>query len=1163
MNRKGDFSLMYEIVGLIIFAITSLIWFGGVESIIGGLTGDKAITAFNQLTGAIKSQCVAGADANPVTLTGLNLKSYGDTFIVTQLFIRPGMDADTMGFVQPAMRKCVGANCLCLLELNELEGNWQMCTTSDWDSYNFAVGGILGAPGCPFWYYAPPGIIDMSMQNLMDLLQLDVFQVAISALPWFNSDDPSEHFSYPAPELWGGCSNAKPVNLSITSFSDVHANFDCDSLSGLSLINYFDVNPLSELNAKVKINELPLSNINPFIEPTINSVPAKVDLIINDYFSNSVSYQYNHYLNSLKPFVDINGKQSLINNLKQSFASAISDVAGDHVNECVDLMIGNITDSFNDVYFIHDVISGSGSDSQMVYSNFEVNVSFTPKDLPDNIDGFNLSFVVKGDGLLKVSVSNCSEVITVNDDDWINVKVDFNPECIGEGVINFKEVNNDLEHVINIKLSDDDLPINTLLFNGVDSNSINDLLINITFDRKKSNELVDYAFSALVNKLIDESFINANDGAITSRQVYSDEVVNYLNSIDLTDYPSEINNLYEAGFNDYFSNLLTEKVYDTVNDECSQVNFPSRDIKFNAYDQVINNVVNGIDSYLLSKIGHPNLDVSFSHVNNIDDLNFSPISYYFDSFSRSFAEQQLPYIKKALSDCLEANDITDVDVDSYDVKLVDDYSSIISESLINHYDNDDLINALELSNNYVNLDSLPSSFSFDDNFNDFLLNNFKQDGEELLNSFSSLINNRILEVSDYLFNAVNKVVQTKWSDRPVFEVDCWPKVGGGYFQGYPAVNDLLGWRKYTSVSRLSPFLIGFELDLANRLIPWNAIVKKGFKKVDESFSMYTYVDVGSNNLAEDLHSATPSVETNFYMNSIVGTEKVDFATAQMYIDDGLITDASGNVMSRADLIPFSDLIGKFILFDNDFSSTNLLSGMGTASAAAAVAAKQGTKIAVKKAFKDVLKVWLKKALIKGLILTAVAIPQIAINMWKNTILTSFNADEVIYSSGGIRTFNPDLVEVRSCVRMDELGCAPSTTVWVNESFYCNTDLYVRRLVNPNTWFNYLKGNDACAFADDPSHTPTGVTYKDTLSVCYKLSCDTTGPVDSSNGDRYHVFQYWVGANTDPAGVLGKRLGSIDALRVYNASRLGSQFNNVIMLEVMGGNVSSKMPASIV
>ena len=77
---------------------------------------------------------------------------------------------------------------------------------------------------------------------------------------------------------------------------------------------------------------------------------------------------------------------------------------------------------------------------------------------------------------------------------------------------------------------------------------------------------------------------------------------------------------------------------------------------------------------------------------------------------------------------------------------------------------------------------------------------------------------------------------------------------------------------------------------------------------------------------------------------------------------------------------------------------------------------------------------------------------------------------------------------------------------------------MRNIGDISTWLRLILDSDQCinsygsrTTCSSGELTQDGVCYKDTFSACYKLTC-------ASESDKRRVFQYWIGAPMDPAGM---------------------------------------------
>lgn len=1294
--RKAQFQVMYEVIGLIVFGITALIWFGGIESIVGGFTGSTAVNSFNKITTAIKNQCMTNTST---MLSGLDLDVFGSTYIMTQLSI-PGSfrnDPETMGFIPAQMRKCVDANCLCLMELNEDEGNWQMCTTSDWDTYNFEFGSRFGAPGCPFWYYAPPDVITQSVQTVFDILELSGLDLIMGFVN--DPNDAEEKYSYPAPENWGGCSYANEANLAISNFKMKSAELDCanivtpiktmfDATKQSILDNFnneFNKDFIKDAESTQYYNNLVDTSL---IKPSVNSLKTEV---INDY-TNKIDDQlitgYENILTTALESIDFSG----LNTYCAGYSSIIAD-------------------SITNNYLNKNIISQEGASEIILNTGSIAVINFDSLKKPANLDSLNVSINAKAqtigydvicdsteiacsydgttltctDGMgcamvgqtiicnkntltdpsddvfctilrtipsLNVKLNNCVNNILLNSTEKTTYTTQFRPTCL-------YQTNNELTVTESHNSEFYSAIINIGNYpSAADFNLIESELtpsVNVTFnDKILNNQVTDYALNKLSESLINQGLkdsgqslsctltdsltcpdfsctisniitcgetktvctkeesgyncggaelINCNEnsllcdgGCTLEKQLdcdnnlctygldgiecsdgvlcritpfsctdyynlddYQAEVSTYLTGISFSSVPARMYDNTSFYYNDYFNNFIELTPYITSGDTCIPA-FNIRSEILNSYeplkDHLFNNLTRSFNN-LLS--GTEVIDKTLKTTG----LDYAPeyqLNLATEPFAESMANELINYLP---STCSEADKTI----------VTNAIKDIISESLDNK--NSELTLALHLENN--GLSNLPDELIFYDYYADKI----SETSTKTANDFLTYQQPRIIlgstEIADLISEKVNIRVTASVEPTSVSEVPCWlstaktstkddsyvSKDGNLYFPAYPNVNDVLAWQQYTSVSRLSPQLMAL-----------------GLKAVSGVLTLTTKYLVNQLQFVDETVSATERAEGVAEFNENLNYQKANknywttaqtTVTAQEASSFGTTTDAYssfvqdlklGNVDIWAVLPSANAMTDASIILDSDYSG---ITGYSFTSVA---------KKIFNKASREVIELQIKTFLknnAKTLVLLAVTVAvNVAVNVWRNTLITNLNEVVVRYADGGIRTFNPEVINVKSCVRMDELGCGSSDAIWVNESFRCQTDIYVRRLAKPETWVAFLKEADRCQNAQvdlekkvydlsGATGTAPSVFKRDTMTACYEVSC----VVNTADPDRYHVFQYWVGASGDPAGLLGTRYGQIDGLKIYNATAPGKAWNNKIMLEVVGGNETAKIPASIV
>ncbi len=394
---KAQFSLFYEIIGLIIFGIVSLIWFTGIESMIGSVFQDKAMTTFNTLVGGIKSSC----NGENATLFNLDLNVYGHTYIITQLKIPKEFiqDPETMGMLQPQMRKCVGSTCLCLMDLKELEGNWQMCITTDFDSWNYILGSYAGPPGCPFWYYAPPSMVSQALQGMLDIIQ-EGGTGLISSI-FLPSVDLTEKYSFPAPEVWGGCAKADESNILVSSYKNVVGKFNCQkvNLDTKKFSDYFDdYSILLGQFSSIDFDTSVINNdaVNGISSHFLEIASQKIGNVIRDDLEDDYKTLVKYNL-GISDIEDECVKNSIINNIHKAYDNQIIEGDGQQFTK--------------ELYFPKDAIDRIGVD---ITSN--VKTKFTlgtcTYDVPEGESHFVLP-------------ASCisSQEINFNSDNLVNYKI--------------------------------------------------------------------------------------------------------------------------------------------------------------------------------------------------------------------------------------------------------------------------------------------------------------------------------------------------------------------------------------------------------------------------------------------------------------------------------------------------------------------------------------------------------------------------------------------------------------------------------------------------------------------------------------------------------------------------------------------------------------------
>jgi len=1533
MNRRAQYSLLYEVVGLIIFATVTLIWFGGIESILGGLTEDNAITSFNTLTSAIRDQCIGlgapGRDQGGVTLTGLDIKAPSSTFIISQLTIPEELSDDplTMGFVQPQMRKCVGANCLCLLQLNEREGNWQMCMTSDFDSSNLYFGNDLGPPGCPFWYYAPPNIVDQAIQSMMDLLQLQVFDLLIAAI-W--TMDPDEHYVFPTPELFGGCSYATKENLKISNFDHTEYHIDCSVLAGVGATPYYlkdyFVDPkdttlasfMGNVNGNFFTVTLGQQHLSTLIQDSlVDSFVSKVPDKINNKFVNSMgSVIEDDYSQTILDKIsdgvttDFNldlstGLAAIIDSVLNNF-DPVKTLAQPDIDECVNSMINSLDNSLPTVYHEVNIDTPTiGLDSVALSEGAKGKVSFQLDKLPENLDEVSLLLLTKGsrevtcptgvqygpEGIIcpsgylcldengvigcynasiipsiKVDAGTCSETVIVDDVSLEEYAFDFEPICFQEGnnEIEFYEShNNDLYEIEVATTTQDNPDYSSSIYDPFFEswNPSDEWLINVTIDETIVNDqLLNYAFNKLVTDTIYRSFnqvcdysypdpvaigfqsygadqgigsyvhlfvgdddlalgdrginlvvLNADGTVVESKSFemyvwddtetpnvneidagcptlstnlgtylnsltpgqivmmgvrddasvcmsygtakaaiqalgselinnlgyadswgmiavvgdgmkvedlkdgapavgsansnfclspdsYTSDVYGALSNLDFTNLLTTSKNTFTTYYNSYFSTLLDTQIFRKnfnpcvsgatgcvrvtgtapnfveTGEYCSDVGGTCKKVSCEEAFDVEGSIMSSLqtvrdeliedagNSFEFIVAGLTGLDVTFPEVTDFNTVY--DFSGSIPGFSEALAQEQLPYLRNTLVQCLSAklaidNNSVLAALNPVENVLKTSYQAPLEAYLTNtNQELSDSFNAINTQYQSNLRTLMPDEFVFHDDFSDLIEETGEYVSQQLVSYHFSNVNSQVGVVSEEIDDAIEARLTTAYTacaagDYPCTsgtcqtgpkagdgcsndidccppppEVDCWPKTTGGYFKSYPYVNDLLAWRKYTSVSRIQPMLAGFAVQGVGQVANWAVgkisqyFVSRTLRSAQQQYtramaagesggglyfdseSFRVNADAGKAQTIRDLNTQrlTKMEDLDSIGSTSAGLDPDVWDVEELSTygdvfnfmkDNGYTLDSTNpELMFLADLDPkplqqmFSidsdiDLItrhlsnvryrsptGGFFMMPQGTSNTVLSSVTGNffkhvARRVLGIAADT----AIDKSIEEIIKQTARKLFLQTMATLVVQTAiNFGINFWKQTIITSLSAEEVIYADGGIRTFDPQIVNVRSCVRMDELGCNPTDAVWVNESVYCQTDLYVRRIANPNTWINYLKGNDKCAntIVEGEScrdATPEGYLEceRDTFSACYKLSCK----VPTNINDRYHVFQYWVGSSGDPSNMMGTGFGTMQGLRVYNATHSEQQWHHQIMLEVIGVNETAAIPSTVV
>ncbi len=1119
MSRRAEFSLIYEIIGLVIFSITALVWFGGVESMVGGLTTSRPIRSFNALTTAISNVCTNG-ETNFVE--DLDLNTPGSTFLITQLRIPEDLTNDplTIGSIQPSMRKCVGANCLCLVELNELDGNWQMCATSDFDSSNIGFGGITGPPGCPFWYYAPPRMIDLALQGLIDMLDWDYATIFLGY--FFDNPDPTEKYSFPAPELWGGCVGAKDSALDISSFSK-KAQLDCSKISK-PLTDFYDTNPLSGF---INFLTYDFSDFSSFISGVVKGfsvsslikdfIVSDVKSVIDDDFRSIIS----DYFNDLARH-GFSNVESVINSFNGS-------------PECSRLVFNNLT-AYTNVLLTSDddLVSNDSPLNSFDLNGHTVSLLFNSINTNQTISAVNISFIAEGD-YVNVWLGGCVNKVIVNSSLPIVVSTLFASDCLSDYRIDFNGDallfygSSNADFLIDESPSTNGFIINVSFINPV-GNSVSESISQLIADQLISNSLNSGSFNCLrtTNSFVCDGFINClimenevgdsvfscdntacydsgsnvicyfGDGTINcngdgsnyhcttdSLTAYSLSVAYRLFNNNLIVSQSVIND-YNDYYNVFFSNLVLERVYERNGDECSLYHDIPEEI-FNSFNGVRDELVSGVNDSFNEGINSMFSELIVSGTPSIS--NASPI---INGIRDSLVDYETPIITKSINDCLVNEGLSSV-------------NELIVKEMLNNIFTSDVSDVKHQINNLIN-----NEFSISVPINSLLINHFNSLPSDYVSHSYSIISERLKELSRQVSDKIESVVSSAWTGTAFHEVNCWPNVGdGGYFTGYDHVNDLLAWRRYISVSRLTPLLMVGELKVLQSGTTYvaNKMIGKVFMRIDSPLFVKN---------PKPIKDFSEVVWSNVPLSQRMSSQ----ALFNLFYPSGFFVYS----IPKGDFnLPTGYLIKVFKYITKNY----------------------------------VLNPYVKRILLERILALSIKVGlNIGFNLWKNTIISTFVSEEVIYSHGGIRSFDPQMINVLSCVRMDELGCNKLDSVWVNESTHCSTDIYVRRLTNPNTWINFLKEKDYCGFASD-SCTEGDVSScrKDLLSACYEVNCRQS----KSIGERYHVFEYWVGADTDPANVIGTKLGHIDVLKVSKANV--PQNGEHILLEVVGSG--SGIPTTII
>lgn len=1107
MNRRGVNILLVEVVSFLVFGITILVWFVGIESLVGNLDDSLAVRNFNKFLQPISSVCSGSEEALAL---GLDINVFGRTFLVTQLTVPDTfrVNPEDYNMLPLPMKKCVGTNCLCLMDFKEFEGDWQMCTTAEWDVWAISTG---IAPGCPFWYYAPPDMIEQMVSNLIALLDIKsslYMSFLTNVLEDVNEGFDRNYFYYPAPESWGGCHNSDKDNLVISSFFRNQGEFVCNDNTiknkdlDYCFISQEGARPgvLSIVEANYQSNDTIVSGW--FNESLTDPLNDDLDLMVSGAFIEGLA-GYTDETDQLNNDLIKNS----FNNFKTSLRTDLVDLINDNVSPGIGVNLdanaisANVVNEFESYFnnMINDKIISEAGASIGTYPLIDGNVSlvFNLELKPENLVNAELNLLleeINGAEGLAVNVNN-EHVVVVNpsqvDGDYVKVNVPAYSLVFGTNYINLSNAAG-----VSIGLTTDKPGLDSYRFVNDEWRAVggSDYNAYLTINQRYDNNRVSSRLAGLLAPILSQQVYNP----LTEAFVFDNVFIRLLNN--------DLKNELTTNYGSFMSYFLNKEVFDS---DCSQV----LDVRaeLNTFKSSLEN---DIESFFLNSVSD---ELSADNINQVINDRLDLGLYDFTSLRNSFidnaspqvfeqavqeesvelAAESWPYLRDLLIS--EVGDCASPVLDSLRDDFTTDIELLISDSLSNNLDENAFKNTLK--SEHVKLDVIDTEVSsiiddlsstripslVSDVFNLYYYTGF--DGFSL-SSLIDRVNNRLRISSS---NAISKAELSAWKGLDVTRMNCWPGPDGDYFEGFSTVNDLIAYNRYTSVSRLTPELLYFGTSNPFIRIPQSYFLTIVGQEVQGGFEK-----VG---LTVEEFSKEADTSTTFYED----LEDEDYLADEdeETIADRLLGDA---------FLPMTD----------DFSS---ITGGSVWGKALFWLVKEEAK-------------FFAEQLIKTYILNqlAGALSDVGINVPAGTMFMHNSAKwvaEVVYADGSTRTFNPNKIVPVSCFTMEELGCPADEVLWVDEDYACYTEIFVRNIGDVSTWLKLLLGSDECINAygrggcSEEELSGDNICYRDTLTACFRMTCDRV-----AESDRRRVFQYWVGSSADPASFGPPMTGRIAKLRVF-------------------------------
>ncbi|MBD3312747.1 hypothetical protein GF352_04825 [archaeon] len=1107
MTRRGVNILLVEVVSFLVFGITILVWFVGIESLVGNLDDSLAVRNFNKFLQPISSVCEGSEEALAL---GLDLNVFGRTFLVTQLTVPDTfrVNPEDYNMLPLPMKKCVGTNCLCLMDFKEFEGDWQMCTTAEWDVWAISTG---IAPGCPFWYYAPPDMIEQMVSNLIVMLDIKsslYMSFLADILEDVGEGFDRNYFHYPAPESWGGCHNADADNLVISSFLRDQGEFVCNdnTIKNKDLDYCF----ISQEGARPEVLSIVEANYQ------------SNDTIVSGWFNKSLTDPLNAGLDSLMSTAFIKSLEGYteetdqlnndliknsFNDFKTSLRSDLVDLVNDNVSPAIgvnlnaNIISANVVNEFENFFdkMINDKIISEAGASIGTYSLIDGNVSlvFNLELKPENLVNAELNLLlekINGAEGLAVNINN-KHVVFINpsqiDGNYVKITVPAYSLVFGTNYINLSNASG-----VGIGLTSDKSGLDSYRFVNDEWNALggSDYNAYLTINQQYNNNRISSRLTGVLTPLLNQQVYNPLEEAF----VFDNVFIRLLNN----DLKSELTTNYGA-FMNYF---LSREVFDS---DCSQV----LDVRaeLNTFESSLES---DIESFFLSRVSD---ELSTDNINQVINDRLDLSLYDFTSLRNSFidnaspqifeqavqeesgdlAAESWPYLRDSLIS--EIGDCASPVLDSLRDSFTSDVESLISDSLSTNLNSNVFKNALKsehvkpaVINNEVSsiIDDLGSTripSLVNDVFNLYYYTGFD---DFSLSSLIDRVNNRLRISSS---NAISKAELSAWKGLDVTRMNCWPGPDGDYFEGFSTVNDLIAYNRYTSVSRLTPELLYFgtsnpfiRIPQAYFLTIVGQEVQGGFEKIGLTIEEF---------------SREADMSTTFYED----LEDEDYLADE---DDETIADK---------------LLGDALLsMTGDLSS---ITGRSVWGKALFWLAKEEAKFLAEQLIKNYILYYLSPAL-----------SDVGINVPTSTIFMHNSAkwvEEIVYADGSTRTFNPNKIVPVSCFTMEELGCPANEVLWVDEDYACYTEIFVRNIGDAGTWLKLILGSDECINAygrggcSEDELSGDNICYRDTLTACFRMTCD-----EVAASDKRRVFQYWIGSSADPASFGPPMTGRISKLKVF-------------------------------